>query len=124
MKNQEEFAFKLLVTCRGRAFEIGQYCTGLILEMYETVELEDSLYWDIKACLITMARVVILPLGTLCTLDRTSAIFRVCSTRNSELIITSYSYFVSCSVMNFLELCTPGQYQQSSPIRHKIRIDI
>ncbi|KAH8885481.1 hypothetical protein GQ53DRAFT_728957 [Thozetella sp. PMI_491] len=44
---QQQVVFKLVVTCRGRALNIGQYFAGHTLEMDETAEVDDSSTWQI-----------------------------------------------------------------------------
>lgn len=45
----DEIAFKLLVTCRGRALGIGHYFTGHTLDLDEEVEEDDSSTWQIAS---------------------------------------------------------------------------
>ena len=48
VKNIKHIAFKLFVTCRGRARDINQYFIGHVLELSETVEEQDSSAWYIE----------------------------------------------------------------------------
>lgn len=52
VKKQDKIVFKLLVTCRGRAIELGQYFAGHTLDLDETVEAEDSSTWQIANMVI------------------------------------------------------------------------
>lgn len=45
----DEIIFKLLVTCRGRALDIGKHFTGNTLDLDEEVEVEDSSTWRIAS---------------------------------------------------------------------------
>lgn len=45
----DEVIFKLLVTCRGRALDIGKHFTGHTLDLDEEVEVEDSSTWRIAS---------------------------------------------------------------------------
>lgn len=47
VKKHDRGVFKLLLTCRGRALNIGQYFAGHVLDLNETVEVEDSVDWQI-----------------------------------------------------------------------------
>lgn len=48
-EGSDNIVFKLLVTCRGRAIDIGQYFTGHTLDLDEDVEAEDSSAWQIAS---------------------------------------------------------------------------
>lgn len=49
VKASDEVIFKLLVTCRGRALDIGEHFIGNTLELDEEVEVEDDSMWRIAS---------------------------------------------------------------------------
>lgn len=49
VKASDEVILKLLVTCRGRALDIGEHFTGNTLDLDEEVEVEDDSAWRIAS---------------------------------------------------------------------------
>ncbi|KAH9905189.1 hypothetical protein F4778DRAFT_802664 [Xylariomycetidae sp. FL2044] len=48
VSKRDEIVFKLLVTCRGRALEVGQYFVGQTVDLEEEVEASDGSRWMIS----------------------------------------------------------------------------
>lgn len=49
VEGTDDIVFKMLVTCRGRAMDTGQYFAGHTLELDEDVEADDSSTWQIAS---------------------------------------------------------------------------